>query len=75
MIEHQTDKGSEGALTIKEFVETLRPMLKNPTAIDTYNGVICLYTPKGEFIAFDIAIVDYANGPQFANHKQGEIND
>jgi hypothetical protein len=38
-------------MEIKEFVEMLKTMLKNPNAIDEHNGVIYFYTSSGDLIS------------------------
>lgn len=40
-------------MMLKQFVEKLRPMLKNPNAILLIDDVIYIYTLECELIAFD----------------------
>jgi hypothetical protein len=42
-------------MKIEEIIEILRPMLKNPNAVDGHDGVIYLYTSDGELISFSVA--------------------
>jgi hypothetical protein len=41
-------------MTTEQFVETLRPMLKNPNAIASDDSVIYIYTNDREVIAFSV---------------------
>jgi hypothetical protein len=40
-------------MMLKQFVEKLRPMLKNPNALLVNDDVIYIYTIERELIAFD----------------------
>jgi hypothetical protein len=41
-------------MEIDEFLNVLRPMLKNPNAIDGHDGVIYIYTDDGKLISFSV---------------------
>jgi hypothetical protein len=40
-------------MTLEQFVEKLKPMLKNPNAITSGDSVIYAYTSDREFIALE----------------------
>jgi hypothetical protein len=40
-------------VTLQKFVELLRPMLKNPNAVETADGVIYIFTANREIVALD----------------------
>lgn len=40
-------------MTIEQFVEKLRPMLKNPNAITSDDSVVYIFTDEREVIALD----------------------
>jgi hypothetical protein len=43
-------------MELEKFVETLRPMLKNPNALAMDSGVIYVYTNEQELVAFDLRV-------------------
>jgi hypothetical protein len=65
-------------MTLDKFVQTLRPMLKNPNALTTDGRVLYLYTNDREIIAFDTGSTverdEHLTSPLMASSDLGGVH-